>query len=352
MKDPFVSIIIITRNRASLLRHCIEHVLSQPYPHKEIVVVDSSSNDESEQVVTQFPEVIKVRLLGQRNNRPQAYNEGIAASSGNIIAFVDDDAMVQPSWLESLIEAYHDETVGGVGGRVIEIPWPHCDLVSGPPRMFVKPSGRVIGKDWGLFSMEKVEVDHLAGGNMSFRSEILEQVGGLDPNYTLANLRVETDLCVRVKMAGWRIMFVPSMAVVHFSARARSPFTWSRPYILFSAGRNCMYFAIKNFGLNPRTLVGQLIVDEGVDAGKLFFRAGLLIVGAMAQMVGRVVGLGVGIALLMSSQRRAAAAPKIERRINQSANRCPGTGLHSEIDTAHWLANAHHDHRSEDVANA
>src|SRR5438132_919867 len=219
MKDPFVSIIIITRNRPFLLRHCIERVLSQPYADKEIIVVDSSSNDESEEVVAQHPEVISVRLRRQRNNRPQAYNEGIAASSGNIIAFVDDDAMVQPDWLESLIEAYHDETVGGVGGRVIEIPSPHCDLVTGPPRMFVKPSGRVIGKDWGLFSTEKVEVDHLAGGNMSFRREVLEQVGGLDPNYTLANLRVETDLCVRVKMAGWRIMFVPAMAVVHFSER-------------------------------------------------------------------------------------------------------------------------------------
>src|SRR3989442_13006771 len=117
MKDLFVSIIIITRNRAFLLRHCIECVLSQPYSHKEIIVVDSSSNDESEQVVAQYPEVISVRLRGQRNNRPQAYNEGIAASSGNIIAFVDDDAMVQPAWLESLINAYGDETVGGVGGR-------------------------------------------------------------------------------------------------------------------------------------------------------------------------------------------------------------------------------------------
>ena len=62
MKDPFVSIIIITRNRASLLRHCIECVLSQPYPHKEIIVVDSSSNDESEQVMARYPGVLSVRL--------------------------------------------------------------------------------------------------------------------------------------------------------------------------------------------------------------------------------------------------------------------------------------------------
>ena len=68
--------------------------------------------------------------------------------------------------------------------------------------------------------------------------------------------------------------------------------------------------SIKNFGFNPRTLVGQLIVDAAVDASKLFYVAGSLSVSAVAQVVGRVVGLGAGIALLMSSQRRAAAAPR------------------------------------------
>ncbi len=313
MKDLFVSIIIITRNRASLLRHCIERVLSQPFPDKEIVVVDSSSNDESEQVVAQFPEVIRVCLRGQRNNMPQARNAGIAASSGDILAFIDDDAMVKPGWLASFIKTYRDETVGAVGGRVIEMPEPHCDEVTGSPRMLIKPSGRVIGKNRGAFSTEEIEVDHVPGGNMSFRREALERVGGFDPNYTLTNLREETDLCIRVKKAGWRIMFAPTMAVVHFSTRSRSPFAWSSPYILFSHGRNSMYFTIKNFGCNPRTLVGQLIVDAGVDASKLFYVAGMLSVSAVAQVVGRVVGLGAGIALLMSSQRRAAAAPKIGR---------------------------------------
>src|SRR5690242_18481340 len=78
--NPTVSIIIVTRNRPALLRHCIAHVLAQPYPHKEIIVVDSSSNDESEQVVAQYPGVISVRLAVKRTiheNRPQARNAGL-----------------------------------------------------------------------------------------------------------------------------------------------------------------------------------------------------------------------------------------------------------------------------------
>src|SRR6266702_3534455 len=113
MTDLTISIIIITRNRPFLLRHCLEHILAQPYRHKEIIVVDSSSNDESEQIVAQYPEVISVRLHGQRNNMPQARNAGMAISSGKIIAFVDDDAMVEPGWLDALIDTYQDEAVGG-----------------------------------------------------------------------------------------------------------------------------------------------------------------------------------------------------------------------------------------------
>src|SRR6266566_1597930 len=144
MANPTVSIIIITRNRPVLLQHCLEHVLAQPYPHKEIIVVDSSSNDESERVVVQYPEVISVRLHGQRNNMPQARNAGLAVSSGEIIAFIDDDAMVQPGWLDALLATYLDESVGAVGGRIVELPKPHCNLLADTPLQYIRPPGQFI----------------------------------------------------------------------------------------------------------------------------------------------------------------------------------------------------------------
>src|SRR5689334_302599 len=133
MESLTVSIIVITRNRPTLLRYCLEHILAQLYPHKEIIVVDSSSDDESGRVVAQYPDVRSVRLRGQRNNMPQARNAGIAISSGEIIAFIDDDAMAEPGWLDTLVDSYQDETVGAVGGRVIEIPKPHSDLLINIP---------------------------------------------------------------------------------------------------------------------------------------------------------------------------------------------------------------------------
>jgi GT2 family glycosyltransferase len=311
VKDPIVSIIIITRNRPFLLRHCIQRVLAQNYLHKEIIVVDSSTNGESEEVVARYPGVISVRLRGQYNNMPQARNEGIAASSGDIIAFIDDDSMVYPEWLLSLVEAYQDETIGAAGGRIVRRPEPYCDQISGTPNLSITPSGMVIAQNVDLVSTAQIEVDHLIGCNMSFRREALEQVGGFDPNYTLTNLREETDLCVRVKKAGWRIVFVPSITVIHISARAKTFFT-EQPGIQFSNGRNITYFTIKHFGLTPRVLVGQFL-DLGNSWKRAITLSGIFLFGVLAQMAGRVIGLGVGFAWLMSSKQRAAAAPKIER---------------------------------------
>jgi len=148
---------------------------------------------------------------------------------------------------------------------------------------------------------------------MSFRSKALEQVGGFDSNYTLTNLREETDICIRVKKAGWRIMFVPTMAVVHFSLRAiYKPYYLQKPMFQFSNGRNDMYFAIKHFGLKPRTFAGQLI-DTGRCCGRAVYLTFLFTTGLVAHVAGRIVGLGVGIAWHMNSQLREMSAPRIGR---------------------------------------
>ena len=294
MVEPRVSIIIITCNRPFLLRYCLENVFAQSYMRKEVIVVDSSANDEGEQVVAQYSEVKSVRLRGQHNNMPQARNAGIAVSSGEIIAFIDDDSMVQSGWLAALVETYRDETVGAAGGRVISMPQPYSEQLTGSPRLQVQASGRVIARDAGLVSNEVIEVDHLIGCNMSFRRLALEQAGGFDQNYTLTNLREETDLCVRTKHAGWRILFVPAIAVLHFSARSLQPYFLERPLVQFSNGRNCTYFAVKNFGLTPQTLTGQLL-DAGKSCGRAAYFTGMFCLGATAHLVGRAVGLSEGI---------------------------------------------------------
>src|SRR5260370_3561205 len=243
---------------------------------------------------------------------PKGGKEGIGGGSGGIVAFIDDDALVQPGWLESLLTAYRGEKVGAVGGRTIAIPSPFCDEVSGPPLMTVSSSGEVIMKGIELFSEIPVEVDHLRGCNMSFRREVLEQIVGVDPNYTLTNLLEETDLCTRVKKAGWELVYVPAMAVQHYTLRRAN--YYKRPTTVFSYRRNTVYFTIKNFGLNPRTVWRQMIVEPGAYCAKTGNLVGMSILNTIFQLIGRIVGLGVGISWLLTVRKRTIASPKIKMR--------------------------------------
>lgn len=331
MQDPFVTVIIPTCNRPFLLKHCIERVLAQPYPRKEVIVVDSSSNAESEAVVARYPEVIGVRIRGQRNNRPQAKNTGMTYASGDLICFLDDDAMICSTWLETVIDIHRDDTIGAAGGRVVRAPEPYCDQEAGSPQMTVTRSGRVIWEGADLVSTERVDVDHLISCNVSFRRDALEQVGGFDPNYTITSLREETDLCIRVKKAGWRLVFEPSMAVVHFSARSQGHFM-RQPLAQYSSGRNGVYFAIKQCGLTPHVLVDQLLVEPGRNFAKASSLASMFLLGATAQVVGRVVGLGVGISWLTNRRMREAADPKLRMRGQSASGEAPMPVLAEDKD--------------------
>lgn len=313
MQAPFVSIIIPTYNRPFLLDHCLQRVLAQPYARKEVIVVDSSVNDESEAVIARYPTVLSVRLRGQRDNRPQAKNAGMALASGDIIVFIDDDSMVSTHWLETVVAIHEDDTIGAAGGRVMRKPYPYSEEESGSPHMHVNIWGRVIWEGAELVSSERVDVDHLISCNVSFRREVLEQIGGFDPNYTKTSLGEETDLCLRVKKAGWRIVYEPAMSVTHFSARS-SGFYMRRPGVQFSYGRNSTYFAIKQRGLRPITLVGQLIIDPGAYFVKVAGLSSMFMIGALAQMAGRCVGLGVGIMWCLSTERQRKADPKVVMR--------------------------------------
>ena len=245
--DPvFSSVIIITRNRPQMVRECLEHLGRQTRQPDEIIVVDSSTGEETQAVLDSYPEVVRLRIPNGRNNMPQARNLGIAHARGEVIAFLDDDSYAHPDWLARLVAHYHDPTVGGVGGRLIDPLRPPIGEEVGSVRI---SSHIKITANFVIDTGQSVEVEHLSGGTMSFRKAILTEIGGFDPHYTGGNQLEETDVCVRVKAAGYRLVYEPSAVVDHLSVRSQA--FKGRPGIShrFHEAKNWAYFWIKNFGI-------------------------------------------------------------------------------------------------------
>lgn len=257
--DRLVSIIIVTRNRPRMVRDCLAHLEQQTVAPDEVIVVDSSTGEDTQVVLDGYPDTVRLRISDGRNNRPLAKNLGIAHARGEVVAFLDDDSMAQPNWLRCLLQPYADPAVGGVGGRVLDVVDAYEQRRITPEDLrigIVEPTGKIT-TNFALDSGKIVEVDHFRGCNMSFRRSALQAVRGFDVRYIGTNVMEETDVCVRVKQAGWRLLFQPTALVNHFSA-PREEFDREReqtdPVAVLSEAHNRSYFFFKNYGVNYYTI--------------------------------------------------------------------------------------------------
>ena len=231
-----------------MLADCLAHLDAQTYRDFEIIVVDSSTDDATAEVMQSRPTAIYTRITG-KNNMPQARNVGIAHARGDIVAFIDDDCMVRAQWLANLVAAYDDPAVGGSGGRILDQNRP---AIQSESRVgVILPEGTVIG-NFAIKTDVPRDVDYIQGGNMSFRRAILELSGGFDPWFGGDNSSEELDQCMRVRKRGHRLRFVPSAEVEHLSA-PRSADVVSRNYFsprrIYFQARNRTYLYFKNRGL-------------------------------------------------------------------------------------------------------
>jgi GT2 family glycosyltransferase len=260
-EDRLASVVIITRNRPGMLTECLAHLQQQTYPRLEVVVVDSSSNDETAALMHCWPSATYVRIPGGRNNMPQARNVGIAHAGGGIIAFIDDDSMVSTEWLAHLVSGYSDPSVGGVGGRVLDRNQP---AIPGESRVGVILADGTSIANFAIETFEPRDVEWFFGCNMSFSRPALEASGGFDPGFTGDNSYEELDHAARVRKAGYRLRFVPIALVTHLAAPRNADVAsrnFESPRRRFYLTRNGCYFYLKNIGVN-RAFVRRFVLKH------------------------------------------------------------------------------------------
>ena len=199
-KHPRVSVIVCSCNGGRTIRQCLEALARLQYPDYEVIVVDDGSTDDTATIAGGF----NVQLISTENRGLScARNAGLRSSTGEIVAYIDDDAYPDPHWLNYLVHTFTTTCHAGVGGPNLLPPEDGtvAQCVASAPG----------GPTHVLLTDEVAE--HIPGCNMAFRAHHLREIGGFDRQFRIAG--DDVDICWRLQEKGYTLGFHPAAVVWH-----------------------------------------------------------------------------------------------------------------------------------------
>jgi glucosyl-dolichyl phosphate glucuronosyltransferase len=232
--DMKITTVLCTYNRCQSLAKALDSLAASILPETvewEVLVVDNNSSDQTRAVVEdsrlRYPGRFRY-LFEPRQGKSYALNAGIREARGDVLAFVDDDVTVEPTWLENLTSALDDGQWAGSGGRILPMrgfvppPWLALD---GPHNL----AGALCAYcDYGDAPGELKAPPY--GANMAFRKEMFERYGhfrtDLGPRPSSEMRFEDTEFGRRLMEGGERLRYAPSAVVYHevHESRVRKEF--------------------------------------------------------------------------------------------------------------------------------
>ncbi len=218
LKPPatLVSVIVCTKDRPEQLRQCLESIRAVRHPRIEVLVVDNGSTTGATAGVCR--ELGVPMVVEPRPGQTSARNMGIAETSGELVAFTDDDVIVDPGWLDNIEAEFLDPltmiATGYIGpGRLDTEPQVHFEAHGGffrlPDRALMDPSAT--RPTFGASNCG-------AGANMVIRRRLFEAIGGFDETFGAGTPTRTADdklFFYRTLEAGYRIQYDPAREVWH-----------------------------------------------------------------------------------------------------------------------------------------
>ena len=212
---PSASVVICayTADRWAWLQEAIASVQAQTVAPQEIIVVVDHNLPLQKRLLHQVTGAYVLENNGTRG-LSGARNTGVLAATGEIVAFLDDDAVAHPDWLQRQLELYDDPAVFAVGGRIVPL-WEN-----GRPDHFPQELDWIVGCSYRGLPRVAAQVRNVIGASMSFRRTVFEETGLFDEGMGRTSSPrgcEETELCIRAATLrpGGRVVYEPASLVSH-----------------------------------------------------------------------------------------------------------------------------------------
>ncbi len=215
---PTVSVITCsyTHERLSYLKEAIDAVLRQTLTPADVIVSVDHNPGLADTLERELPPVVRVVRNESVKGVSESRNLGVKAARGEILAFVDDDAVPDPDWLEQLTFPFQEDTVAAVGGRIDPV-W----MGNGRPSWFPEELDWIVGCTYKGLPVKNGRTRNVIGCNMAFRRSVFEEIGGFRPEVgrttRINGVGEEAEICLRVAAARGcnEVVYQPQAVVRH-----------------------------------------------------------------------------------------------------------------------------------------
>lgn len=244
---PSVSVIIVNFNSRDLLMQCLTSLLKSDYPNFDVFVIDNASTDGSlAEAKKHFGSDSHVKLVGNSKNvgHSEGCNIGVRMSESKYIVFLDADiAFENSNWLRELVKVMeNDASVGLAQAKLVVDNDKQClDCVCVAIDALGTWAANYGSKADAL--KENFEILAASSGCSIIRREVFSFAGGFDPDYFIYD--DDTDLSLRVRLLGYRVIFVSSAVVIHRGGVLRGV----SGTMLYYSSKNRLATVLKNYQL-------------------------------------------------------------------------------------------------------
>jgi GT2 family glycosyltransferase len=205
---PFCSVIVPTYNRNDALGNCLLGLAKSAMPreHFEVIVVDDGSSQPIDRQVHTETLDLDLRIVRQENAGPAtARNAGARVARGELLVFTDDDCIVNPDWLDRLVEAHKYAPGALIGGCIVADP---------ASNIYGSTSQQLITYLYEYHDREQTGRGFFATANLALGREKFWQAGAFDPDFPAA-AGEDRDFCDRFQAAGGDMRYEPDARVLH-----------------------------------------------------------------------------------------------------------------------------------------
>lgn len=199
---PRMSVIVCAYNEERTIDDCLSSLAASDYPDLEVLMCDDGSTDRTLEIARRYSDLGFQILELPHGGLSRARNAGLAAATGEIVAYLDADAACHPDWPYYLALSLTNG-VAATGGP--NLPFPNAGFVE---RAVALSPGAPMEV---LVTYDRAE--HVPGCNMAYKKEKLEAIGGFDPVYTSAG--DDVDVCWKLLDQGEEIGYAPAAQVIH-----------------------------------------------------------------------------------------------------------------------------------------